>query len=69
MCGDQTVNTLQNINHRGAGVFYRSAWVHLTSPLTYAYSLSFSYQDGRPGCLNFKIIVCVVINTPLQLIA
>jgi len=30
----------------------RSAWVPLTSPLTYR--LSLSYQDDRPGCLQFK---------------
>jgi len=30
----------------------RSAWVPLTSPLTY--HLSLSYQDDRPGCLQSK---------------
>jgi len=32
-----------------------SAWVPLTSPLTYR--LSLSYQDDRPGCLQFKHII------------
>jgi len=31
----------------------RSTWVPLTSPLTYR--LSLSYQDDRPGCLQFLL--------------
>jgi len=34
------------------GHMLRSAWVPLTSPLTYR--LSLSYRDDRPGCLQFK---------------